>query len=79
MLIVAKTIKGQEFIYSSKSAHQVSKKSGKKICELLNKAKYQLYDDVVWHLYNVDKYDNAFDYASFQSFKFINHTLREYR
>lgn len=68
MKIIAKSVKGQEFLYSAKSAHKVSEASAKIICNSLNSARYDLKEHEVWFIHDVDKYDTAYEYAMFQSF-----------
>lgn len=68
MKIAAKTIKGKEFIYSSRSAHKVNGKNAEAIVSGLNQCGYMLKDNEKWHLYNIDKYDAAYVWAETQSF-----------
>ena len=68
MLVVAKSVKGHEFMYSAKSAHQVPKASANQICKALNDANYRLTDNEVWFVHEVGPYDNAYVYGEFQSF-----------
>ena len=60
MFVLAKTIKGKEFIYSVSSARKVSKASKDIICKIANENKYLLNDNECWHIYDVDSYDNAY-------------------
>lgn len=61
MLVLAKTIKGKEFIYNPNSARQVSKASAENICKVVNERKYLLNNPgECWYIYNVDRYDNAY-------------------
>lgn len=69
ILVLAKSIKGQEFLYSARSAHKVSKASANSICKALNDAGYELKEGEVWHVHQVDKYDNAWVYAHGQEFR----------
>lgn len=70
MLIIAKAVKGKEFLYNARTAHQVSKASAQKICEIVNQFKYLLgsNNNEVWHVYEVNEYDKAFYYAQYQKF-----------
>lgn len=70
MIILAKTLKGQEFVYNPKTAMQVSKASATKICEIVNSCKFRIKPEKgeTWHVYEIDKYSFAFDYAQFQRF-----------
>ena len=69
IMVVAKSAKGHEFLYSARSAHKVSKASANAICKALNEAGYHLNDGEVWHVHQVDKYDNAWVYAHAQEFR----------
>ncbi|MBO5967278.1 MAG: hypothetical protein J6S14_02135 [Clostridia bacterium] len=69
MLIVARSVKGHEYSYNALSAHSVSKRSADYICSVLNHYQYQLGENQVWHIHEVDQYDNAFDYARYQVFR----------
>lgn len=70
MTILAKTYKGTEYLYSTKSAHAVSKASACDICDTLNANRYNLTnDEQTWHVYEIDEYDGeAFYYAEHQKF-----------
>lgn len=68
MKIIAKSCKGKEFLYNAKSARKVSEKSAEKILNVLNSVKWDLKDDEIWHIHDVDEYDSAFWYAERQSF-----------
>lgn len=70
MTIVAQAHKGQEYMYTVNTAHKVSADKATKIAELLNQANYMLKDGMVWWVYDVDKYDTAYDYAQFQRFEY---------
>jgi hypothetical protein len=69
MLVIAKAVKGKEFIYSAKSARQVSKRSANTICNICNQCKYQIANSEIWHIYEIDCYDTAYIYAQSQAFK----------
>ena len=75
MFVVAKSLKGKEFFYVASSAHAVPKTSAKKICDDLNSVNYDLNEKYVWHVHEVDQYDNAFYYAEHQKFAYRNHKL----
>lgn len=70
MTIVAQAHKGQEYMYTINTAHKVSAEKANKIAELLNQANYMLPPDKVWFVYEVDRYDTAYDYAQFQRFEY---------
>lgn len=76
MKIVAKSIEGQEFFYSKKSAHKVPNASASIICKALNDAKYKLNDGEVWFVHDIDKYDSAYEYAETQAFSRRNGAIR---
>lgn len=78
MIIVAKSVKGHEFAYSPKSAHKVSKASAKYICDVLNECKYDISENDVWYIHEVDKYDTAFDYAETQHFSVRNGIVKRH-
>lgn len=77
MTIVAITHPGQEYLYYSRSAHKVSKASASYILKVLNQYKHKLHDGECWHVYTVDRYDNAFDYAMYQRFSVRNGIVKE--
>ena len=70
MVVIAITIKGQEFIYNASTAHKVNEKKADIAIKVLNEARYKIDKNAgeVWHKYSVDKYDRAYDYAQFQRF-----------
>ena len=68
MIVLAKSLAGQEFLYSAKSAHAVPKTSARKIMDALNKARYDLAEGQVWHLHEVGEYDDAEWYGERQRF-----------
>lgn len=74
MLIIAKTVKGKEFMYSIKSARKVSKASAEKILAIVNAHKEILgaKEDEIFHIYEIDEYDTAYAYAQYQSFTIRN-------
>lgn len=74
MKIIAKTIKGQEFCYNARSARKVSAASAEKICKIVNEYKYLLgtNDGEIWHVYDIDCYSKAWDYAQYQAFTIRN-------
>lgn len=74
MKIIAKTQKGMEFLYNPKTARRVSEKSANKICAIVNEYKYLLGSgkNECWHVYDIDKYSTAYEYAQFQEFRIRN-------
>lgn len=77
MYILAITRTGQEFAYKTKSAHAVSKASREHIRDDLNSIRYKLNDGEAWHIYEVDEYDQAYDFAQEQKFYYTARGLRE--
>lgn len=68
MLVIAKSVKGHEFMYNAASARKVSARSANKILAVLNEMKWRLNENEVWHIHEVDSYDNAYWYAQRQAF-----------
>lgn len=66
--IIARTIEGQEFLYSLKSAHGVAKAKATEVCEVLNSLRWKLQPGEVWHIYTVDDWEKAFYIAEDQRF-----------
>ena len=64
MDIIAKTIKGKEFIYSNKTSILcTNEKQAFKLAEFLNNNEisnnaFKLKDNEIWHNYKIDMYDN---------------------
>ena len=77
MKILAISAKGQEFLYKPSTAHNVSERSGKAIMDALNKARYGLKENEVWHLHEVSSYDNAYAFANYQEFSIYKGNIRE--
>ena len=74
MKIIAKTTVGHEFFYNPRTARKVSDRSADYICKVVNEYKFLLDTgrNECWHVYDIDKYDTAYDYAMFQSFTVRN-------
>lgn len=72
MLVIAKSVKGKEFLYKADTARKVSKASAEKICEIVNDMKWRLEENEVWHIHEVDQYDDAYFYAERQAFTIRN-------
>lgn len=72
MLIIAKSVKGQEFLYDAHTARKVSARSANTILSVLNDVRWHLSDNEVWHVYEVSHYDNAYWYAQNQAFTIRN-------
>lgn len=69
MIVVAKSIKGQEYMYLPRTAHQVKGMTPEKMAEFLNKQKHDLREHEVWHVHDVGPYDNAYAYGEMQTFE----------
>jgi len=69
MTVVARAIKGQEFLYSAASAHRVAENKAQKIADALNRAQYGITTEQVWHVFDVGMYDNAYAYGEMQGFQ----------
>ena len=74
MMILAKTHEGSEYMYSPFTAHMVSKASAEVVCSVLNKIGFQILQEKreKWHIYEVDQYDVAYDFAQVQKFTVRN-------
>ena len=69
MLVIAISIKGQEYLYRPATARRVSQSSADYVCRVANENKYLLKNDnETWYIHNVDNYDAAAVYASRQAF-----------
>lgn len=68
MLVIAKSKEGHEFLYNAASARKVSARSAETILKVLNDMRWRLKDGEIWHIHEVDEYDNAFYYAQRQAF-----------
>ena len=79
MIILAKAIKGEEFFYNAKTAHQVSKAKADLICKALNDNGYDLKEGECWYRYDVGQYDMGYLYGETQAFKVYKGTLKEVR
>lgn len=71
-----KAIAGKEYIYSPSSAHGVSKASGAAIVAALNKARWNLKENEVWRILELDKYDSAYDIARCYQFRIYRGSIR---
>ena len=57
-LVIAKSIKGREYLYSTVEMYAVSKCSSQAICNELNKIRYNLQEGETWNIYERYAYDN---------------------
>jgi len=72
MKIIAKTRIGSEYLYSASSARKVSARSAETILKVVNEMRWRLKDGETWHIYDVDEYSAAYDYAQYQAFTIRN-------
>lgn len=79
MIVLAKAFKGSEFYYNWKTAHKVSKKNAAKIRDELNRVGFELDQDTIWHIYNVDEYDRAYSVGETRSFRIRSGKIVEIR
>lgn len=68
MLVIAKSVKGHEYLYKAHTARKVSARSAEKILNVLNDMRWNLEENEVWHIHEIDQYDRAYDYAEMQAF-----------
>lgn len=69
MIVVAKSVKGAEYMYLPRTAHQVKGMTPEKMAEFLNEQKHDLKSGEVWHVHDVGPYDNAYGYGAIQMFE----------
>ena len=79
MIVLAKSVKGAEYMYKASTAHKVSKASAEKIAAALNEKKWQLNDGEIWYMHDVAEFTNAGAYADRQSFVIRAGVLKEVR
>ncbi len=73
MKVIAKTIEGREYMYNPKTARKVSARSAEMILKVVNEYRFQLNgENEIWHIYDVDQYDAAHEYAQLQAFTIRN-------
>lgn len=72
MKILARSLKGKEFLYAVRSSHAVPDAQAEKIQDALNAAGYNLNPGETWHIHDVGPYDNAYSYAKRQAFQIKN-------
>ena len=69
MKVVARSVKGREFLYSAASAHKVAPKKAQMIADALNHAGCGITPEQVWFVHDVGMYDNAYAYGEVQEFQ----------
>lgn len=77
MFVIAKAVKEREYLYNYRTAHKVSAASAEKILAVLNEYKFRLKDGEVWHIYDVCRYDSAYDVAQYQKFTIRKGIVKE--
>lgn len=55
--VIAKSIKGQEYLYSQRDIYLVSKASAKLAAETLNKNNWNLKDNQTWFIHELSEYE----------------------
>lgn len=58
--LIAKTIKGKEFLHSKTNAFFATEASAQKIADILNKNNYQLKAGELWHVYDFDYMQDSY-------------------
>ena len=66
--MIARAVKGREFLYSPSSAHAVSAAGASSICAALNAAGWGLKPGEVWHVYDLGWYEREATAAGLQAF-----------
>ena len=66
--IIAKAIKGQEFLYNPNTAHGVNPRKAHQIAKMLNDINWHILDCQVWHVLTVDRFDSAYEIANDHKF-----------
>ena len=76
---LVKAVQGKEFLYQPSSAHGVSHASAQKICDALNRVRYNLQAGQIWRVMTFDKYDSAYNIALRYQFTTRAGAIRESR
>ena len=77
MLVIAKSVKGKEYMYDPRSAGKVSKRNAEVICKVCNDFKFLLNNEnEAWHIHEVGEFDLAYDYAQFREFRIKNGVVK---
>ena len=77
MFVIAKSLKGAEYMYKAESAHKVSERSAKTILQVLNDKRWDLKENEVWAIHEVWNIDNAYYYAQDQKFTIRNGIVKK--
>lgn len=64
--VIAKSIKGKEYFYSRKDCYSVSHKKARLVCDILNRLQWQLKDNEVWFIHEIDDTEYKYCNAAFQ-------------
>lgn len=68
MMIIAKSPKGREFVYSPRTAHRVNARKARKVCDALNACGFMLEEGETWYPHEVADWETAAIYAEGQRF-----------
>ena len=64
--VIAKSIKGHEYLYSQKDCYSVSAAKAKLVCDTLNRLAWNLRDNETWFVHEIDDFDFKYTNAAFQ-------------
>lgn len=64
--VIAKSIKGKEYLYSRKDCYSVSPKKARLVCDTLNRLQWGLKDGETWFIHEVNDIDYKYCNAVFQ-------------
>ena len=64
--VIAKSVKGHEYLYSRKECYSVSPKKAKLVCDTLNRLAWKLKDNETWFIHEIDDIDFEYTNAVFQ-------------
>lgn len=64
--VIAKSVKGHEYLYSRKDCYAVSAAKAKLVCDTLNRLAWNLKDNETWFIHEIDDFDFKYTNAAFQ-------------
>lgn len=64
--VIAKSVKGHEYLYSRKDCYSVSAVKAKLVCDTLNRLAWNLKNNETWFIHEIDDSDFAYTNAAFQ-------------
>ena len=78
MTVLLQVDKDKPFLLLSKTTHAVSKNSANWICDVLNANKFELKDNTIWKVMDIDYYNygQCWDYAHLQAFKKYKNSIK---